>query len=134
MALDGTEQLKVIFNAVTGREYASARELAGGPFRITQQTVTAYTFVYDDSGKYIQFTSGSSVAATVPPNSSLAVAFPIGAVLTLEQNGAGTVTPTAGAGVTINSAGGATHTNAQYAVVSLIQVSANVWTMFGNMA
>src|SRR3990167_5115027 len=57
---------------------------------------TAYTAVLADANKYILFTAATAVAFTIPPNSS--VAFPVDTVIALEQNGAGVVTITPGAG------------------------------------
>src|ERR1017187_5294122 len=67
---------------------------------VTTQSGTAYTFVIADANNFVQFTNGSAVTATIPPNST--AAFPVGTVIAAEQAGAGQVTATAGAGVTVN--------------------------------
>lgn len=93
---------------------------------------TTYTFAASDRGGFKQFTNAGAVAATIPPNS--AVPFPIDSVLTWYQGGAGQVTILAGAGVTLQSAGGKVATAAQYAVASAIKVGANTWLLMGNLA
>lgn len=95
-------------------------------------TTTTYTFTLSDINGYKLANNAAAITVTVPKNSS--VSFPPGAVLTLEQTGAGQVTFVADTGVTINSAGGLLATSAQKAVVSLLQTSINTWTLFGNLA
>lgn len=96
------------------------------------ETGTTYTADADDAGRYIQFTNAASIAFTIPPNAS--VAFPIGTVVTIEQNAAGVVTITAGAGVTLNSRGGLLATAGQYAVAQIKKVATNTWTVIGDVA
>lgn len=98
----------------------------------TTQSGTSYTAVLGDAAGYIQFTNGSAVAFTIPPNAS--VAFATGTVITIEQNGAGTVTLTPGAGVTLNSRGGLLATAGQYSVVQVKKVATNIWTVIGDVA
>lgn len=102
------------------------------------QAGTSYTAVLTDAPAsqnyqgYIQFTNGAAVAFTIPPNST--AAFVIGATITIEQNGAGTVTMTAGAGVTLNSRGGLVATAGQYAVAQIKKVATDTWTIIGDVA
>jgi hypothetical protein len=95
-------------------------QLAG----INAQTGTAYTLALTDAGKDVQCGNAAAVALTVPPNS--AVAFPIGTWLLFSQTGAGIVTATAGAGVTINAASGVA-TTAQYDMRGLEKVATDTW-------
>lgn len=95
---------------------------------LSSSTSTTYTFVLTDNGLWKLLNNASAIAATVPPN-----VFPVGAILMVEQYGAGAVTWTAGAGVTIHAAGGLVSTNGQYAVTQAYQSSANVWELFGNL-
>lgn len=92
---------------------------------------TTYTLVLSDDGLWKSCTNGSAVTLTIPPNSS--VGFPLYSSVIIEQAGAGTVTITAGAGVTIQSAGSLVNTNGQYAVVQIFQKSTDVWSLFGNL-
>lgn len=96
------------------------------------QSGTSYTAVLGDAGAYIQFTNVAAVAFTIPPNSS--VAFTVGTVITVEQNGAGTVTLTPGSGVTLNSRGALLGTAGQYAVAQVKKVATDVWTVIGDVA
>lgn len=97
-----------------------------------QETGTSYTGVLADANKYIQFTNGSAIAFTIPPNSS--VAYPVDTVIAIEQNGAGVVTFTAGVGVTLHSRGGLLATAGQYAVAQAKKVATDTWTIIGDVA
>lgn len=100
---------------------------------INAQTGATYTFVLaDGSGAggnpLVTFGNAGATTVTMPPNSS--VAFPVGTQIDCIQQGAGSVTFVAGAGVTINSFGGLV-IGAQYVGVTFIQVAANNWTLVG---
>src|SRR5690242_10244351 len=81
-----------------------AKATKGQLVGINSQTGTSYTLVLTDAGKDVKCTNASDITLTVPPNSS--VAFPVGTWLLFSQGGAGTVTATAGFGVTLNAAFG----------------------------
>jgi hypothetical protein len=68
---------------------------------INAQTGTTYTTVLADDGKLVTCDNASPIALTIPPASS--VAYGIGTQINIMQLGAGQVTITAGAGVTLNS-------------------------------
>jgi len=72
-----------------------------------------------------------SVLVTVDSNANQA--FPVGTVITIEQAGAGVVTISPAAGVTLNAYLGGLNTAGQYAGVQLIQVATDVWTVFGGV-
>jgi len=102
---------------------------------ITTDTSTAYTTVLSDNGKLITLSNASAITATIPPNTS--VAYPVGAQLNFVQLGAGQVTFTQGAGVTIVSTGAtasAPKTRAQYSSATAIQTSANNWLVAGDIS
>lgn len=102
---------------------------------ITTDTSTSYTTVLADNGKLITLSNASSIIATIPPNSS--VTYPVGAQLNFVQLGAGQVTFTQGAGVTIVSTGAtasAPKTRAQYSSATAIQVSTDNWLIAGDIA
>lgn len=84
-------------------------------------TGTTDTFVLADNGGMVTYNNASGVAATVPPNAS--VAFATGTVIRLLNIGAGAVTITAGAGVTIN---GTTTVNLNESVL-LFKQATNTW-------
>ena len=98
---------------------------------INAQTGTTYTTVLADDGKLITCSNASAIALTIPPNSS--VAYGIGTQINIAQLGAGQVTITAGAGVTLNSAGAKLKTDAQYAVVTCVKTDTNTWFVVGNL-
>lgn len=91
---------------------------------VNAQTGTSYTLVLTDAGKQVTMTNASSSTLTVPPNSS--VAFDTGVRIQVIQLGAGAVTLTAGAGVTINSNAGSLAMS-QYQVANLVKTATNTW-------
>jgi hypothetical protein len=93
----------------------------------------AYTLVMADQGKHVLLSSGSVVAVTVPPNSS--VAFPIGAVITLINDTGAAKTVTQGAGVTLVWGGVGTvgnRTMGTGSVASLIKIGTDKWYVNGS--
>jgi len=95
----------------------------------TAQTAS-YTAVFADRGTLIEMNVATANTFTVPPHSS--VAFPTDATLTVSQMGAGQVTITAGAGVTIRTPSSLT-TRAQYSTVSVRQRAQDEWVLSGDM-
>jgi len=95
------------------------------------QTGTSYTLVLTDVAKLVSLSNAAAITLTVPPNSS--VAFPVGTQVLLYQGGAGQVTITPGAGVTIRSAGSKLKLFSQYAVGGLVKVATDEWVAFGNL-
>jgi hypothetical protein len=94
-------------------------------------TSTSYTFVIGDQSNIVACANGSAITATVPPNSD--VAFPLGAELAVVQAGAGQVTLTAGAGVTLYAADSEVKTRVIYSMAYLYQSSANNWIVAGDL-
>lgn len=110
---------------------------AGGTNRVAVEgglatTVQAlnYTLVTADAVSVVEGTKATAQTVTVPPNSS--VAFPIGTVIEVVQQGAGQITLTAGAGVTIRTASSLT-TRAQYSSVFLRKRGVNEWVANGDL-
>ena len=99
---------------------------------VSAQSGAAYTAAAGDRDSYIRFTSGSAVTFTVPANS--VIPLPLGSEITIEQGGAGAVTPTGAAGVTINRRGAVSATAGQYAVATLKKVGTDTWTLTGDLA
>ena len=91
---------------------------------------TTHTFREADLNYLVDFTSGSAVAATVPPDSS--VPFAIGSVIHFCQGGAGQVTISGGSGVTIRTRPGAKSAG-QYAMCSIWKRAVNEWVVFGDV-
>jgi N-acyl-L-homoserine lactone synthetase len=98
---------------------------------INAQTGTTYSVVLSDDGKLLTCDNAASIALTIVPNSS--VAFGIGTQINIMQLGAGTVTITAGAGVTLQSAGSKLKTDAQYAVATCLKIASDSWVVVGNL-
>lgn len=100
----------------------------------TQALVQAanYTLVLNDLGTVIEGTKATAQTVTVPPNSS--VAFPIGAVIQVVQYGAGQITLTAGAGVTLTQpTGKALTTRVQFSTVEIRKRATNEWLVSGDL-
>jgi len=95
------------------------------------QTGTSYTLALTDVAKLVTLSNAAAITLTVPPNST--VAFPVGTQILLYQGGAGQVTLTAGAGVTIRSQGSKLKLLAQYAVAGIVKVATDEWVAFGNL-
>lgn len=97
---------------------------------LNAQTGTTYTFVLADNGKLVTLDNASAITVTVPLNSS--VAYATGAIINLQQIGAGQVTVAGAAGVTINGTG--TKTRAQWSAASLLKTATDTWTLIGDLA
>lgn len=119
----------------TAGQVLTAAELdavATAMIAINAQTGTTYTTVLADDGKLITCDNAAAIALTIPPNSS--VAYGIGTQLNIMQLGAGQVTITAGAGVTLRSAGTKLKTSAQYAVATCVKIATDTWVVVGNVS
>jgi len=110
---------------------AELTNVATAMIAINAQVGTTYTTVLSDDGKIISLNNAASITATIPPNSS--VAYGIGTQLNFLALGAGVVTITAGAGVTIRSDGAKLKLNAQYAVATCLKIAADEWVAVGNL-
>ena len=86
-------------------------------------TGTSDTLVLADNGGGVTYSNASATTSTIPPNSS--VAFAVGTKIVLINLGAGVVTVTPGAGVTVN---GATLTLAQNEGGTCIKTATNTWS------
>jgi hypothetical protein len=96
-----------------------------------QGTATSYTLALTDAGKLVTFT-GAAATVTIPLNST--VAFAVGDQINIAQLGTAQITMGTASGVTLVSAGSKTKTNGQYAVVTVVQYTANSWLLLGNTA
>ena len=120
-----------VFTAAQVLTAAEQNALATAMIAINAQTGTTYTTVLSDDGKLITCDNAASIALTIPPNSS--VAYGIGTQINIMQLGAGTVTITAGAGVTLRSAGSKLKTDAQYALATCAKIATDTWVVVGNL-
>ena len=96
---------------------------------LNAQTGTTYTTVLADNGKLVTLSNASPITLTVPLNSS--VAYATGAIINLQQIGAGQVTVAGASGVTVNGTG--TKTRAQWSAASLIKTATDTWTLVGDI-
>jgi hypothetical protein len=111
---------------------AQQNALATSMVALNAQTGTSYTAVLADDGKLVTLDNGSAITFTIPPNSS--VAFGIGTQINIMQLGAGVATITAGAGVTLRSAGTKVKTNGQYSVATCVKIATDTWVLVGNLS
>lgn len=97
---------------------------------LNAQTGTTYTLVLTDNGRLVTLNNAAAITVTVPLNSS--IAFATGAVVNLQQIGAGQVTVVGASGVTINGTG--TALRAQWSAASLVKTATDTWTLIGDLA
>ena len=105
-------------------QYIDGYKLDTGPVQ-NAQTGTSYTFALTDTTKTVTASNAAASAYTVPPQSS--VVWENYTTLRILNLGAGVVTLTAGAGVTLNG----TATVAQYSSATLVRTASNTWTITG---
>jgi hypothetical protein len=120
------------FTALQVLTAAELDAVATAMIALNAQTGTSYTAALGDDGDLVTLDNASAITFTVPPNSS--VAFGIGTQINVMQLGAGQVTITAGAGVTLRSAGSRLKTNGQYAVATCCKIATDTWVVIGNLA
>lgn len=102
---------------------------ANGIYTTVTVAGTTKTLELTDASTVQKCTSGSATTITVPPNS--AVAFAIDTEIAITQFGAGQITVTVGAGVTIRSSGSALKTTEQYASATLKKIATDEWLLVG---
>ena len=106
-------------------QYVDGYKLDTGPVQ-NAQTGTSYTFALADTTKTVTASNAAASTYTVPPQSS--VVWEDYTTLRILNLGAGVVTLTAGAGVTLNG----TATVAQYSSATLVRTASNTWTIAGS--
>ena len=94
---------------------------------IKAETGTTYTFLESDNGKVLTFNNGSAVTVTIP------TALPVGFNCTAIQLGTGQVGFTAASGLTLQSYGSQYRLIGQHAAASIIEYSANIVNLSGNL-
>lgn len=100
----------------------------------TMETVsgTTQTPAVGVAGRYFICTNAAGCAVTIPANATQA--FPVGTMLTYQQDGAAAVTFTAAGGVTLRvPAAYQASTAEQYAVVQVAKTATNTWTLYGHL-
>jgi len=129
VAWDATNDKIVVGDGSTTKEFTS------NTVALNAQTGTTYTLVLADRDKLVTLSNASAIAVTVPLNSS--VAYATGAIVNIQQIGAGAVTIQGASGVTITSTGATATTpvtRAQYSAASIIKTGTDSWTVIGDIA
>lgn len=97
---------------------------------VQSATGAAYSLQADDLDATLILTNATAVALTVPPDATIDQ--PVGAEVRVIQGGAGKVTVTPGAGVTLQARGGLLSINGQFAGITLTKVGDNIWNVSGD--
>jgi hypothetical protein len=108
---------------------ANMTTVAASIVAMNAQTGTTYTLATSDIGKIVTCSNASGIVVTIPAST-----FAIGDQINVMQYGAGQITFTPAATVTMRSSGSKTKTFGQYAVATLINIAANEWVLVGNIA
>jgi hypothetical protein len=101
------------------------------PLTVPTVSGSNYTLLITDINKIVEMSAAGANTLTVPPNS--AVAFPVGASITVSQYGAGQTSIVAGAGVTLRSYNNSLKIAGQYGVAGLIKRGTDEWYAAGNL-
>jgi hypothetical protein len=99
---------------------------------VNAQTGTSYTLVAGDAGKLVTLDNAGAITLTLPQDSDATI--PVGTYVDLYQLGAGQVTVQAGSGATLRVSGLTAKARAQYSRFSVQKVSANTWSLGGDLA
>lgn len=99
------------------------------PAALVTDATTARMLGLADAGKYLRFTVAAAVAVTIPPQASVAWSADI--EIHLRRAGAGALTLTPGAGVTLNAPSGGTLVMNDRMSVTLKRVAADIWDVIG---
>ena len=126
-------QANVFVGNISGNVLESGNSFAIGYREVPQRAAnTAYTFINDDRSKHVYYT-GADANVTIPADgSTTGGTFPVGAVLTVINNGSGNVTLTGTP--TLFMAGNTTSGSrvlGTKGMASLIKVAANTWFISG---
>jgi hypothetical protein len=128
----GTRQTVILSGCSVSEELIDANAFSPVPqfqLPINSVAVTAYTLALSDAYGLINATTGMTI--TVPPNST--AAFATGSQVLLYRSAVSGVAITAGAGVTINAAGGADELALQHSIGTLIKIGTNNWVLGGDI-
>ena len=126
----GTRQTVVLSDCTVTEELIDANAFSPVPqfqLPINSVAVTAYTLAISDAQSLLSATTGMTI--TVP-----SLSWATGSQFQLLRNTSGTVAITAGAGVTINAAGGADELASQYSIGVLTYLGANSFVLSGDIS
>lgn len=102
----------------------------GASLASTTQTVD-YTLALADVASVVEVNKATAQTTTIPTNAT--VAFPIGTIIELYQQGVGQITVSASGGVTLRAPGGA-KSRAQFSTISLRKRATDEWVVSGDVA
>lgn len=120
------DAIHAIVNAIDTAVPSAAVLLAGV---VANNQTVSYTLVLADAGKVVEVNNAGAVNLTVPLNAS--VAFPVGTVIEVWQQGAGQVTIVATGGVTIRTPS-TLLLRVQYSSVTLRKRGTDEWVLAGD--
>jgi len=132
----GAAVTSILTANITDRRVAATSNLTSSSYiAFNTQTGTTYTTTLPDAFKVITLNNAGTIAVTIPPASS--VAYIAGTELHFSQYGAGQVTISGGAGVTIYSTG-ATSTAPKLrttysAATAVLSPTTNTWLVTGDI-
>tara|TARA_Y100001972_G_scaffold7633_1_gene8129 strand:- start:5934 stop:6923 length:990 start_codon:yes stop_codon:yes gene_type:complete len=98
---------------------------------VTTSPLTTINLTLSNSEGVLVTTAATATDARIPTNAG--TAFIIGTKITIIQEGAGQVTITPTAGVTLYSEGGKTKTTAQYSVAHVVKTGTDTWYAYGDI-
>ena len=102
------------------------------PTRVVEnlQTGTAYQVASADVNSIVSMNNAAANTVTIPTNSTDPI--PVGATITIHQDGAGATTIRAASGVTLRGvSAGACQMLARYGAATIYKRSANAWIVLG---
>ena len=100
---------------------------AQNPATVRTITGTSHTLAAADENAVLRFTNNSAITLTIPSG----INFPVGGGVEIIQKGTGQITPVAGSGVTLSSAG-LTKTRTQNSVAGLRCEAADTYIFAGD--
>ena len=98
---------------------------------VASSALTTINLTLANSEGVLVTTAATATDARIPTNAG--TPFIIGTKITIIQEGAGQVTITPTAGVTLNSEGGKTKTTAQYSVAHVVKTGTDTWYAYGDI-
>lgn len=110
-------------------------DIVAGVYGIPQvkstQIGTSYTLIASDAGKLVYMNNAAAITLTIPDDT---VDIDVGVYIDVIQIGAGQITVTPDTGVTLLLPSGLlAKTRVQYSRLGLQKVTANTWSIFGDM-
>lgn len=119
-------------NAIPDRLAADTRYHWRGQYAGRNTVAADHTLIPADAGKVVESNAAGAIVVTVPDDAAASIA--VGSWVDLFRFGAGALTVTPGAGVTLNSAGGNRNVSPQFGAARLVKRAANDWTLAGDLA